>query len=227
VGSRVGGTIPKQFAEIKGAPVIAYTMSAFEKNSNIEKIVVVCVQGWEEKVKAIAEKYRITKFYGAVKGGRNSMESIKNGVFSLKDMDDDDLVIIHDSVRPVLEQHVISDCVFKARMYGNGCAAIPLQETMARTKDGISSTEDIDRSEIMRIQTPQAYRYRDIMSIYDEAEKKGITESVYTNTLALQLGRKIYFSEGSSFNVKITTPQDLKLMEMLLTLNMMETPKSQ
>ena len=93
-----------------------------------------------------------------------------------------------------------------------------MQETMIRTEDRISGNIDIDRSKIMRVQTPQAYRYGFILDIYEKAKEQGITDSIYTNTLAIQLGHSIYFSKGSIFNVKITTPEDLELMKMFLEL---------
>ena len=219
VGSRIGDPIPKQFLQINGIPVIAYTMYAFQKNKNVDDIVVICLEGWEKKVEQYSKDYNITKLKKVVKGGKNTQESISNGVFSIKDsISPDDIVIVHDSVRPMLNDDVINDCIKVCSKHGSGCASIPLQETMIRTEDRISGNIDIDRSKIMRVQTPQAYRYGFILDIYERAKEQSITDSIYTNTLAIQLGHSIYFSKGSIFNVKITTPEDLELMKMFLEL---------
>jgi 2-C-methyl-D-erythritol 4-phosphate cytidylyltransferase len=219
VGSRVGDSIPKQFICIHGVPVIVYTMYAFQKNKNIDDIVVTCLEGWEKEVQQLAEKYGITKLKRIVKGGKNTQESISNGVFGIKDITSpDDILLIHDSVRAMVNDEIIDDSINVCRKNGNGCASIPLQETIVRTEDRICGNINIDRSKIMRVQTPQAYKYGSIFDIYKKAEERNIKESIYTNTLAIELGYTIYFSKGSIFNVKITTPEDLELMGMFLDL---------
>lgn len=224
VGQRVGKDVPKQFLEVRGIPVIAYTLEAFEINPDIDRIAVVCIDGWEDEVMSYREKYGITKLDRTIRGGQNSMQSISNGVFGL-DLDDDDIVIVHDSVRPLISQEVISDCVAKCRQYGNGCASIPLQETIVRTEDRISGKVNIDRSEVMRVQTPQAYRYGDLERLYSKARDEGITDSVYVNTLMMEFGGTIYFSKGSTYNIKITTVEDLKIFEILLDYGVIPVPR--
>ena len=219
VGSRVGDSVPKQFLQINGIPVIVYTMSAFQKNENVDDIVVICLEGWEKQVEQYSKDYKITKLRAVIKGGKNTQESISNGVFGIQDItDSDDIVIVHDSVRPMINDDIINDCIAVCSKHGSGCASIPLQETMIRTEDRISGNIDIDRSKIMRVQTPQAYTYGFLLDIYKRAKEQGITDSIYTNTLAIALGHSIYFSKGSIFNVKITTPEDLELMKMFLEL---------
>ena len=219
IGSRVGDIIPKQFICINDVPIIVYTMYAFQQNSNIDNIAVVCLEGWESKLKEYAEKFKITKLKTIIKGGKNSQESISNGILGLRNISKpDDIVVIHDSVRPVINKELIDDCIYICKQYGNGCASIPLQETIVRTEDKIGGNINIDRSKIMRVQTPQAYRYELVQDIYETAIKNKIENSVYTNTLAIELGHTIYFSKGSIFNVKVTTPEDLELMRMFLEL---------
>lgn len=215
IGQRVGGEIPKQFLKIKDIPVMAYTLNAFQNNPDIDSIAVVCVDGWSDEVLSYKERFGISKLDRVIPGGKNSMQSISNGVFGL-DLADDDIVIVHDAVRPLITQDIISDCISRCREYGNGCASIQLQETIVRTKDRISGNVNIDRSEVMRVQTPQAYRYGDIRDLYSRARDAGITDSVYVNTLMMELGGTIYFSKGSTFNIKITTPEDLSLFEIFL-----------
>ena len=223
VGQRVGGDIPKQFLEVRGVPVIAYTVNAFQQNPDIDRIVVVCVDGWADEVMSYRDRFGISKLEKTIPGGWNSMQSISNGIFGLA-LAGDDIVIVHDSVRPLISQFVISDCIEKCRTYGNGCASIPLQETIVRTSDRISGNVNIDRSEVMRVQTPQAYRYNDLLKLYTDARRMGITDSVYVNTLMMELGGTIFFSQGSTFNIKITTPEDLRMFELFLDHGVIETP---
>lgn len=216
-GQRVGGDIPKQFLTVDDVPILAYTLSAFQNNHDIDQIVVVCVKDWENEVLRYRDEYGISKLIRVIPGGSNSMGSISNGVMGISDiMDDDDIAIIHDSVRPLITSEIISDCIRVAEINGNGCASIPMQETIVKTENRICGNINIDRSNIMRVQTPQAYRYGLLKGLYTRASEMGITDSVYTNTLMLELGGTVYFSKGSTINIKITTPDDLKLFKSLL-----------
>ena len=216
-GQRVGGDIPKQFLTVDDIPILAYTLSVFQNNQDIDQIVVVCVKDWENEVFRYRDEYGISKLVRVIPGGTNSMGSISNGVMGIADlMGDNDIAVIHDSVRPLITSEIISDCIRVADINGNGCASIPMQETIVKTDDRISGKINIDRSNIMRVQTPQAYRYGLLKGLYTKAAEKGITDSVYTNTLMLELGGTIYFSKGSTINIKITTPDDLKLFKSLL-----------
>ena len=216
-GQRVGGDIPKQFLTVDDVPILAYTLSAFQNNHDIDQIVVVCVKDWENEVLRYRDEYGISKLIRVIPGGSNSMGSISNGVMGISDiMDDDDIAIIHDSVRPLITSEIINDCIRVAEINGNGCASIPMQETIVKTENRICGNINIDRSNIMRVQTPQAYRYGLLKGLYTRASEMGITDSVYTNTLMLELGGTVYFSKGSTINIKITTPDDLKLFKSLL-----------
>lgn len=217
IGKRIGNDVPKQFLEVDGEPILAYTIQAFQDHEMIDRIVVVCVSGWEDKVREIKERYGLSKICCIKPGGKNSMESISNGIFGIENVSSpDDIVIIHDSVRPLIDEETITDCIEVCKKYGNGCASIPIQETVVRTEDHISSSVNIDRSDIMRVQTPQAYRYDIVNKLYRDAYKMGIRDSTYTNTLMMQLGHPIYLSKGSVINLKITVIDDINLFNILL-----------
>ena len=217
VGKRIGNDIPKQFLEVDGEPILAYTIQAFQDHEMIDRIVVVCVSGWEDKVRDIKERYGLSKICCIKPGGKNSMESISNGIFGIESTSSpDDIVIIHDSVRPLVDEETITDCIEVCKKYGNGCASVPIQETIVKTEDHISSNVNIDRSDIMRVQTPQAYRYDIVNKLYKDAYEMGIRDSTYTNTLMMQLGHPIYLSKGSVVNIKITVIDDINLFNILL-----------
>lgn len=216
-GQRMKQDIPKQFLNVEDKPVIVYTMEAFQKHPNIDKIIVVCIEGWNEILKAYAKQFNITKLIAIVSGGNCGQESIKNGLIKAKEIcEDDDIVLIHDAIRPMVTEEIISDNIAKCTLYGNAITAIPCAEAMLLTEDETVSTSQMDRKKLKRTQTPQAFKLSDILSAHEEAEKKGITNSVASCTLYIELGRKVYFSSGSEKNIKLTTPDDIEIFKALL-----------
>lgn len=215
-GARTAQDVPKQFFNVYEKPVIIYTLEAFQKHPDIDGIVVSCLDGWQEILRVYAKEAGITKLQKIVKGGENGQASARNALRELKNVcKDDDIVIIHDAIRPLVSAEIISDCIVKCRQHGSGLAAMRCQETIIRTEDGIKGSQGISRSDIMRVQTPQAYLYRKVMNAHEEALKKGITDAVYTNTLMLDLGETLYFSIGSAKNIKITTMEDVEIFKAL------------
>ncbi|AGI47087.1 4-diphosphocytidyl-2-methyl-D-erithritol synthase [Thermoplasmatales archaeon BRNA1] len=220
IGKRVGDPTPKQFLEIKGKPIIAYALDYFQNNQYVDRIAVVCLHTWEERLSEIKEKYNYTKLTHVIPGGKNGMESTYNGLRGIADvMHEDDMVIIHDAVRPLISEDIVDDCIYICKKHGNACSSVAMQETIVRTNDGISGNVNIDRSDVMRVQTPQAYRYGDILSKYEQAYKQGITDSVYANTLYMEMGGRIFFSRGSVYNLKVTMLEDLDYIRLMLEFN--------
>lgn len=218
-GSRTAQDIPKQFINIYDKPLIIYTLENFERHPDIDGILVVCLEGWHEILKAYAMQYKITKLKWIIQGGKDGQESTRRGIEALKDVcREDDIVLIHDSIRPYLIDEVITDAITMCKKHGSGLSAIRCQETMVKTRDGISGSEDIHRSQIMRVQTPQAYLYGKALWGYEEAEKRGITGEVYINTLMIHLGQEVYFSKGSERNIKITRAEDIEVFKSLLNM---------
>ena len=216
-GERMHQNIPKQFLTVNDKPVIVYTMEAFQKHPEIDEIAVVCVDGWEEKLRAYAEEFSIDKLNVVAKGGDSGQESIRNGVFELeKSFDKDDIVLIHDAIRPMVSAEIISDCIMKTRQYGNAITAIPCQEAMLTTSDGVESEEVYPRNNLKRTQTPQGFRLGEICELHREALTTGITGSVASCTLMIELGRKVFFSQGSEKNIKLTTLEDIDIFRALL-----------
>jgi len=218
-GSRTEQDIPKQFMNIYDKPLIIYTLENFERHPDIDGIVVVCLDGWHEVLKAYARQYGITKLKHVISGGEDGQKSTQKGIESLKDIcTEDDVVMVHDAIRPFITEEVITDAITKCKQKGSGLSAVRCQETIVRTDDGISGNEGIARAEIMRVQTPQAYKYGKALWAYEEADRQGITGEVYINTLMLRLGETVYFSKGTEKNVKITTIDDLEVFKALLNM---------
>ncbi len=225
-GNRMKQDIPKQFINIDDKPMIVYTMEAFQKHPAIDSIIVVCIKGWHEVVKAYAKQFNITKLLDVVDGGECGQASIKNGLLRAKmDYSDDDIVIIHDANRPMVSEKIISDNIAICLKYGNAITAIPCAEAMLVTQDKISSISQISRDNLKRTQTPHSFRLGDILSVHEEAEKKEIRNSVASCTLYVELGRKVYFSEGSEKNIKLTTTDDIDIFKSLLKTKKVEWMK--
>lgn len=219
VGNRMGSNIPKQFIEVKNKPILAYTLQSFESHPSIDAIEVVCISGWENDVWEYKEKYGITKLKWITKGGNTGQESIRNGVYNLKNVvNDNDNIIIHDGIRPLVDKTVVNDILDKCNQYGNGVTSMPYNEQIFLIDNEISTTKYIPRETLRRVATPQAYKYKLLYEKYHEAfEKKiGIYGSSYTNTMMVELGVRLYFAKGSDKNIKLTTPGDLKIFEAMI-----------
>lgn len=216
-GNRMHQDIPKQFITVNEKPVIVYTLEAFQKHPEIDTIGVVCIEGWEQVLWAYAKQFNITKLKTVVAGGKNGQDSIRNGVFELeKTYDKDDLVLIHDAIRPMVSAEIISDCIRVASKYGNATTVIPCAEAMLQTEDGDVSTGSYPRDRLKRTQTPQAFKLGDFCELHREALKAGITNSVASCTLMIEMGKQVYFSVGSEKNIKLTTVDDIDIFKALL-----------
>ena len=216
-GQRMNQDIPKQFLNVNDKPVIIYTLEAFQRHPNIDKIEVVCLDGWQEILRAYCKQFGISKLANVVEGGENGQSSIRNGLWDLKEMyDENDLVLIHDAIRPMVSEEIISDAIRVCKKYGNSISVIPCAEAMLKTEDWVSSLEQIPRDNLKRTQTPQTFVLKDIVAAHEEALEKGITNSVASCTLYIELGKKLYFSAGSEKNIKLTTPDDIDIFKSIL-----------
>ena len=217
VGARMGGDVPKQFLYINGKYVIVYTLEAFQKNPEIDAIGLVCVDGWIDTVWECAKQYGITKLEFIVDGGRNGQESILKGLTEAKKRySDEDIILVHDGVRPMVTQRIITDCIADTKEYGNAITCVPCQEAMLVTEDGVTSSQSYPRSRLKRTQTPQCFYIGDLWNLHQEAIAEGNTNSVSSCTLMVEMGRSVHMTLGSEKNIKLTTPDDLDIFETFL-----------
>jgi 2-C-methyl-D-erythritol 4-phosphate cytidylyltransferase len=216
-GNRMHQNIPKQFLTVNERPVIVYTLEAFQNHPEIDEIAVVCIEGWETVLWAYANQFNITKLKYVVSGGKNGQDSIRNGVYELeKHHASDDIVLIHDAIRPMVSAEIISDCIRVTQECGNAITVIPCAEAMIQTEDGEVSTGSYPRSRLKRTQTPQGFHLKDICDLHREALEVGITNSVASCTLMIEMGKEVYFSAGSEKNIKLTTVEDIDIFKALL-----------
>ena len=182
----------------------------------IDAIDVACLDGWHDVLRAYANQFNITKLQQIVSGGKSAQESIRNGVYNLEQrLAPDDIVIIHDGIRPLVDTTVLTDVIQTAKQYGNGVTSLPYNEQIfiVNPEDETTTCQYIPRETLRRVSTPQAYRFDELDRAYHEAFEKeiGIYGSSYTNTMMVELGKKLHFAAGSDKNIKLTTKDDLEM----------------
>ncbi len=217
-GHRMGQNIPKQFINVYDKPILIYTLESFQSHPLVDAIEVVCIEGWENVVWAYAKQFGIDKLRWIVNGGNSAQESIRNGVFALEQVcSEDDIVIIHDGIRPLIEPSVLTDVINKATEYGNAVTSMPYNEQIfvVSEDDETTTTQYIPRETLRRVSTPQAYRFGLVDGKYHEAFETGtgIHGSSYANTMMVELGVRLHFAAGSDKNIKLTTKDDLEMFK--------------
>lgn len=216
-GARMNQDIPKQFLTVNEKPVIVYTLEAFQNHGGIDEIAVVCIEGWEQALWAYAKQFNITKLKYIIPGGDSGQSSIRNGVYELeKHHAAEDIVLIHDAIRPMVSEEIITDCIEKTKAYGCAVTVIPCAEAMMQTEDGEVSTGSYPRDQLRRTQTPQGFRLGEICRLHRNALEAGITNSIASCTLMIEMGNQVYFCRGSEKNIKLTTVEDIDIFKALL-----------
>lgn len=223
-GNRMGQEIPKQFINVNDRPLIVYTLETFQRHPLVDEIEVVCLEGWIDVLWAYARQFNIDKLKWVVPGGSTGQESIRNGVFALEGYaKPEDIIIVHDGIRPLVEPSVLTDVISKCKQYGNAVTSMPYNEQIfvVDDSDDTVTTEYIPRESLRRVATPQAYEFELIDTKYHEAFEKGIGihGSHYTNTMMVELGVTLHLAAGSDRNVKITTRDDLDIFRAMLEMN--------
>ena len=215
MGARMGQDIPKQFIHVNNRPVIVYTLGAFQKHPQVDKIQIVCIAGWETFLQNYAQQFNITKLGDIVTGGATRYESIRIGMESLGDVKDDDVIIVHDSVRPMVTAESITDTIGVCRKEGNSMSVLECVDTMYLRSDATGTSENADRGRVVRGQTPEAVSGRVMREMYAKADAQGVrVDSI--SALQVALGGHVAFAHGSERNLKLTRTEDIELFKALL-----------
>jgi len=213
--------LPKQFLKVHGKPIIIHTLEIFQRNNNIDKIVVACVSDWLDYCKEIIEDYKITKVAGVVPGGSNGQESIYNGLVKAKKVagrkEKDAVVLIHDGVRPLINDDLIDSCIETTERYGSAITCVPCKETVVFS-DNKEVIDDVitDRDKLLIARAPQCFFLKDILETHEQARLDGVLNATDSCTLMKNYGHDIHTVIGKSENIKITTPDDYYIFKALL-----------
>ncbi|MHB1685977.1 MAG: 2-C-methyl-D-erythritol 4-phosphate cytidylyltransferase [Ignavibacteriaceae bacterium] len=208
-GVRSGFAAPKQYLKIQGKELIVYTLEIFQKNKLVDEIIISADPAYFKLLQKLKEKYRLTKLLTIVEGGKERQDSVYNALKVLK-AKANDLIAVHDAARPLLPASILTNSILSAKKNGNALVCVKAKDTLIKGKDKVESY--INRNEIYFVQTPQIFRYKDLMS----AMKKAYSENFYgtdESMLVNRLGKKIHIAEGSIINFKVTTKTDLELFK--------------
>ena len=217
-GHRMGQDIPKQFINVYDKPVLIYTLEGFQKHPKIDAIEVVCIDGWHDVVWAYAKQFNITKLKWIVSGGASGQESIRNGVYNLEGKcADDDIVIIHDGIRPFITRDILKRALDGARETGACVVGMPSKDTVKIVDKEQFVTKTPKRARVWAVQTPQVFRYSIIRRAHEKA-RLGRMDGVTDDSMLVEKygDCKVKMVEGSYENLKITTMEDLFVAEVIL-----------
>lgn len=207
-GLRIGGEIPKQYMVFRGRELIAYTLDVFEKNRNIDEIIISAQPNYYELLQNIKHKYGFKKIKKIVEGGKERQHSVYNAL-TAAEADEDDLILVHDAARPLLPQNILDNAIMTAKEKGNAVVAIKAKDTLIKGLDTIINY--ISRDNISYVQTPQIFSYKTLLSAMQKAEDElfiGTDESM----IVTRIGERVNLVEGSSLNFKVTTESDVELL---------------
>lgn len=216
IGSRVGANVPKQFVEILGKPVLAYTIEAYQSHPDIDGIEVVCVKNYEATLREMIERYHLTKVRWICQGGATFQDSVYNGVRNLEgQIDANDVVMVHYGAAPFTTAEIITDAIRVCKEHGSSVSCTPCFQLMGTNDGNGESKHWVDRDKYLQIACPQCYRFQYICDIYDEAMDKNLLSKVepHTTSLMYMMGKTLYPSYGDQSNIKITTKEDLDIFE--------------
>lgn len=209
---------PKQFLELHKKPIIIYTLEIFEQHPDIDAIVVACVEDWIPYLKDLLQKFHITKVKKVVPGGTTGQMSIYNGLVAAKEIakDEKSVVLIHDGVRPMIDEKVITDNINSVRENGSAITSAVVKETIMVVKDDNSIDYVPDRAHSRVAKAPQSFWLDDILAMHHRAQDDGIEDFIDSCTMMKHYGCNLFLIDGPYENIKITTPDDFYTMRALL-----------
>jgi D-ribitol-5-phosphate cytidylyltransferase len=225
IGSRMGLVDqPKQFIDVYGRPILVHTLEVFDMHSEIDAIAVVCLPEWQEDVRIWLRRYEVNKVKWLVDAGKTRQESVYNGLKAIsKDISDDDIVVIHDSARPLISNRIISDNVAGAKRWKAVDTVIPSADTIIKSLNGEQMDSVPLRKELYLGQTPQSFKYSLIMEAHEHAKDNIIADATDDCQLILRRGTPVQLVQGDKLNFKITTMEDLLLLKAIVKIGNVES----
>lgn len=221
VGTRMqSGGMPKQFLTIDDKPILIYTLEKFQNNPNVDAIVLACVESHIEYCCQLVKKFGITKLDSSsiVVGGSNGQESIYHGLQAAAALShsDDDIVLIHDGVRPLIDDDIINRNIDGVKKNRNAITSVECKETVVLVDNSDKIDTVVDRNRARLARAPQSFYLKDILSVHEQAIKDGNTNTIDSATLMRTYGYDLHIVVGKSENIKITTPDDYYVFKAIL-----------
>jgi 2-C-methyl-D-erythritol 4-phosphate cytidylyltransferase len=207
-----GNAAPKQYLKVNGKELIVYTLQTFQKNKLIDRIIVAAEPEYFDLLLRLAKKYKLAKLKLIVQGGLTRQDSVYNALLSSQ-AGPDDLIVVHDAARALLPDEVLTNAILSAKKKGNALVCIKAKDTLIKGSNTVK--EYLNRDEVYYVQTPQIFKYKDLLKAMNKSYREnfiGTDESM----LVKRTGRKVNIVEGSVFNFKVTTKEDIKLFRQLV-----------
>lgn len=211
-GARSGAAAPKQYLKFFGKELIVYTLEVFQQNKYIDEIIIAAESNFLELLEKLKNEYKLTKINKIVEGGEERQDSVYNALKSF-DAKDNDLIVVHDAARSLLPQEVLTNAIETAKQKGNALVCIKAKDTLIKGNRVVESY--LDRDEIYYVQTPQIFPHHVLMKAMKNAYENnfiGTDESM----LVRQIGEKVNIVEGSVYNFKVTTADDIEMFERVV-----------
>ena len=206
---------PKQFLQFYGKELIIHTLENFQNHPQVDGIIVVCIEDWIPYLQKLLDKFEIDKVRSVVPGGASGQESIYNGLCAIqKFAPADSIVLVHDGVRPFVNESLISDCIKCVKEHGSAITVTPAIETIVTTSEG-KITSITDRSKCFHAKAPQCFLLGELLSAHEKARTDGNTNMIDSASLMQFYGHELYTVQGNFDNIKITTPADFYTFKAL------------
>lgn len=223
VGQRMRSSgMPKQFLEVFGKPIIVYTLEKFEQCSDVDAIVIACNAAWIDHMNMLVEHYGIHKVKRVISGGKDRQESVLNGIRCIRELnaEDDDVIVIHDGVRPLVQENIISENIRVASKYGSAMTVRPVIESVVITDNETAKFDDFKkRDDTYSLTAPQSFRLKILMDIYHDIAGRETPMPLLDAALVFTyLGNDIHIIKENNQNIKITTPEDYYILKAILEL---------
>lgn len=219
IGSRlVGISVPKQFLVVNNKPLMVYSLEVLNSNDNIDAIVITTNEDRVDEVKEICERFSLNKVSLIIPGGKSRQESVYKGLLAIKQLakTPDDVVLIHDSARPLINQRIVNDNIKAVYLYSAVETAIKVSDTIAVVDEEKELKQTLNRDELYQVQTPQTFKLSLILEAHEKALKDGVQNASDDAQLITRLNMGVQIVEGEKSNFKVTTMDDLKLFETML-----------
>lgn len=208
---------PKQFLELHGKPILIYTLEQFQRHPEIDGIILISLSAWVDRCKELAEYYRLSKVAAIVPGGKTGQESIWHGLCKAKELYElGSIVLIHDGVRPLVDSETISRAIACTKEHGSAVTVAPATETVALKNNDGEVEQIIDRSRCQLAKAPQCFILKDIADAHARAREEGRGDFIDSASMMRYYGYHLYTVEGTSENIKITTPLDFYIFRSIM-----------
>ena len=213
--------IPKQFLEIDGVPILVHTIKKFQDSSAVDRIVVAMVASHIDHTWQLVEKYHLDKVVRVVAGGETGQLSIYNGLKAAEEISegDDDIVLIHDGVRPIIDDDLIRRNIASVREYGSAISSVLCKETIITVNENSFVETVTDRSKTWMARAPQSFYLKDILAAHEQCRRQGIINKIDSCNMMKDCGVEVHIVETSSTNIKVTNPEDYYLAEAIIQMN--------